>query len=345
MATVSRRSRAARPRPVKPGRALSAWLPFWENELGARGCSEATVKNQRECLRRLAGFAGDVEPAALTPEVLESWRDYLLHERRIKASSANRYLLTVGTFFNWLVAEGAIPEAPTFSVDLAPEVLSMPPVVDRQTLKKMGEASKVVKAGRSRFVAVRDPAILSLLQDTGLRASECAGLLVDNLDLGARQVYVHDAVAKGNSSRTVTFGFETARLLGRYVRERESHKFAFMPELWLGWQGPLSYHGIWEMVRAQARNAGAIGVRPHLLRHTFAHDMKQAGVPDEVLMALAGWRTPAMLRRYGRAEREARALEAYQKVGSPVDRAKVQRGRKQQPAGRRNPSSGAAMFR
>jgi integrase len=47
--------------------------------------------------------------------------------------------------------------------------------------------------------------------------------------------------------------------------------------------------------------AGAVRkVRPrfHDLRHTFAQHMSDAAVPDNVLLALGGWKTPAMLGRY-----------------------------------------------
>lgn len=313
-------------------RTLLGWLPYWRNELGARDCSEATVGNQAKAIARLVRHVGDVPPASVTSRALEEWRDEM--SATLKPSTVNRYLLTVGTFFNWLAAEGVLAAAPTVSVSLLVERdAGAPPVLDRTVLRRLAAGAGTVTRGRSRFEATRDVAMLSLLIDSGLRASELAGLLLDNLDLPARQAYVHDAVAKGRSARTVTFGFETAKLANRYLIAREGHRYAFLPQAFLGRQGPATYTVVRDLVRKAGMREGVIGARPHLFRHTWAHDLKREGVSDEVLMSLAGWRTPAMLARYGRAEKTARAVEAYQRVGSPVDRARV--GSKSQTTKRR----------
>lgn len=42
-------------------------------------------------------------------------------------------------------------------------------------------------------------------------------------------------------------------------------------------------------------------------------------------MSLGGWTTTDTPMRYGRAEKSARALAAYQRMGSPLDRASAKR--------------------
>jgi len=138
-------------------------------------------------------------------------------------------------------------------------------------------------------------------------------------------VRVHGAVAKGGYARTVTFGFQTARLLNRYLRVRESHTFAYLPQLFLGRKGAATYNIVWDLVRKAGITEGVTGAHPHLLRHTWAHDLKAHGAELEVLMSLGGWRTTSMPMKYGRAEKSARAVEAYQRMGSPVDRASTKR--------------------
>lgn len=320
----TRRTQRKAPRSVATARTLSGWLPYWENELGARDVSAATVANQRKAFARLIEGVGDVPPEGVTPEQLIGWRDKMA--KRCKGSTVNMYLTTVGTFYNWLASENVIGESPLLSVpfvnyreDDAPLVLS------GEALRRVAKAAGNVRKGRSRFVAVRDPAILSLLQDSGLRASEVAGLLSEHVDLPARQAYVHREVAKGRKPRTVTFGFQTARVLARYARAREEHEYAFLPQFFLGQSGPASYHLVWEMVKKAGRREGVIGARPHLYRHTWAHDLKSAGVSEEVLMSLGGWSTTDMPRRYGRALKAERALETMRQVGSPVDRARAKK--------------------
>jgi integrase len=105
--------------------------------------------------------------------------------------------------------------------------------------------------------------------------------------------------------------------LGLYLRARDGHAYAFAPQLFVGRRGNLSYQRVYVLVRRAGIDAGIVGARPHLLRYTFAHDLKAAGVSDEVIMALGGWRSHTVLARYGHSERTVRAVDAYPRVGSP----------------------------
>jgi site-specific recombinase XerD len=233
------------------------------------------------------------------------------------------------------VSEGVIEESPTLAVDYVKQRdrQASPPVFDPAQVKALTKAGADRRSGKSDFESIRDEALLSFMADTGVRATECVGLLLENLNLPARQCFVHSEVTKGRYGRTVTFGFTTAKLLGRYLRQREQHTRAWVPELWIGRCGALSYSGIYVLVKRMGRKAGIIGARPHLLRHTWAHNMKTAGHDLETMMSLGGWSNPSMVMRYGRAEKAQRAVDAYQRMGSPVDRASSARGRAQSRRG------------
>jgi hypothetical protein len=76
-------------------RTLTEWLPYWQNELGARDVSARTVGNQRKAIAKLTRGVGDVAPETLTAEPLCAWRDDM--RSKLMDSSVNCYLLTVGT--------------------------------------------------------------------------------------------------------------------------------------------------------------------------------------------------------------------------------------------------------
>jgi hypothetical protein len=48
-------------------------------------------------------------------------------------------------------------------------------------------------------------------------------------------------------------------------------------------------------------------MHPHLLRHTFADRWQAAGESESDLMQLAGWKSPAILRRYANSAAMERA--------------------------------------
>jgi site-specific recombinase XerC len=136
---------------------------------------------------------------------------------------------------------------------------------------------------------------------------------VGAVDLYSRQLLV---VGKGSRRsgprhRAVPFGIKTARALDRYLRARRRHRYAGEPALWLGkTTGAISADGVAAMLTRRGQAAGLPGLHPHQLRHTWAHYFRQAGGAEGDLVVLGGWRSRAMVDRYGRSAAAERAAEA-----------------------------------
>jgi integrase len=157
-----------------------------------------------------------------------------------------------------------------------------------------------------------------LFLDGGLRLAELADLQVADVDLRDRIIYVAGKASRrsGPRHRAVPLGVKAARALDRYLRERRRHPYAETPRLWLGSRGrpALSADGIEAMLKRRGGAAGIRNLHPHTFRHTWAHAFRAAGGNEGDLMLLGGWRSRAMLDRYGKTAAADRAADAYRRL-------------------------------
>jgi hypothetical protein len=157
------------------------------------------------------------------------------------------------------------------------------------------------------FDARRDRAIISLFMDSGPLLGELVGLAVADVDLDNNLMLVDGKTGP----RQVPIGARAAEDIDRYLRARRSHPLHDSPALWLGKKGKLTNSGVAQLLKRRGRQAGVADVRPHRFRHTFGHQWRMGGGNEGELMTVAGWKSDAMVRRYGRSVAGERAREAH----------------------------------
>jgi site-specific recombinase XerD len=296
------------------------WLRDWGYSITGR-CQPQTVTVYRRGLRQFRDHLATHHPEVDGPESVqrrhvESFLATLATEGKSAATRRVR-LMTLRSFFGWMIREPGVDlEGSPAAGVTAPEVHLPPaPVIGDAELRAV-----LGTCATGSFVDLRDAAMIRVLIACGLRRGELCSLDVADVDLNRGDLLVH---GKGGKDRYVSIGgTKTALALSRYIRVRRKHPQAADPALILATRpdalGNVRLHGngVAMMLNRRCVLAGIERFHPHQLRHTWAHVNKVAGLSDEDLERMAGWSSPLMVRRYGRALADERARGAHARLAT-----------------------------
>lgn len=286
-------------------------LDSWLLHLAAERKSDQTLKSYGDGVRRFLDWAASNgrEPVLDKPTVEAFQRD-LLDAGQAPSTVVSRQL-ALRRFSTWLAEEGEI------DADLL--VGLKRPKIDVKVVQPLtGEQIKALIAAcrpsPQRLSDRRDEAIVRLMVESGLRASEVVDMQRADLDLKGRTAVV--TRGKGGKGRIVPMSAGTTAAIDRYLRARREHRLAESPQLWLGDRGKaFTYDALHKTIVKRGDLAGITKLHPHMLRHTAAHHWLAKGGSEQGLMAVAGWTRPDMLMRYTRAQASDRAIAEFQGLG------------------------------
>ncbi len=211
---------------------------------------------------------------------------YLEHARArgLKSASIARRLAAVRGLYRHLVREETLTRDPTEHVETPRAGRSLPKTLSREAAAALVEA---IDGNEPR--SVRDRTALEVLYATGMRASECLGLRLEDVNLNAGYAL---CTGKGGKQRLVPLGEQAVAWLRRYLRDarprftraRDSGRVFVNPR-----GGALSRQSLWTIVRRAAATAGLRRkVSPHVLRHSFATHLLEGGADLRAVQAMLG---------------------------------------------------------
>ena len=297
----------------------SEWLRDWRIHLEGTHAAQTVptyLRGAQQFLTYLAANAPEaVEPGLVTRRHVEGWMSELAKTGKSPATRRVR-LMTLRTLFGWMAQEpgSGVDVSPAGGVR-APEVALTPVrVVTDEDLRAV-----LATCSTASFTDLRDAAMLRVLIACGLRRAELVTLDLPDVDLNRGDLLIH---GKGGKPRLVSIGSsKTALGLSRYLRARRKHPLAagtaavFLTTRTTPTSQPrLTGGAVAEMLHRRCRTAGVPEFHPHALRHAWADANKRAGLSDEDLERMAGWSSPLMVRRYGRALADGRARDAHDRL-------------------------------
>jgi site-specific recombinase XerD len=216
---------------------------------------------------------------AVTPTDLRDYRGYLRTVQRRAAATVNRRFAALRAFFRWAKGKGLISELPTDDVKGVP----IPRRAPKSLLKR--DVDRILRAAE-REGNKRNLAILLLLRHTGLRVGELCALQVGDLVISERKGQVHVHSGKGDKDRMVPLNADVRAALTSYLAVRPTTD---SPALFIGQRGdPLQPQAVQNLVHKYAQRAGLSAVTPHVLRHSFAKHLLDAGEDLATVSRLLG---------------------------------------------------------
>lgn len=192
------------------------------------------------------------------------------HEQEggLSPSTISAYVRTLKVFSGWLYEEN-------YTKTNVLAKLKKPKVPDTiiEPLKPEEIQQIIGCISPNSFLGARLYAVVLLMLDTGLRASEVCTLQLEDVDLPNNELKV---MGKGKKERIVPIGQNTKKAIMRYLatfRGETDSPFVFLADD----GSPLSYNALRLMIERLAKRSGVERMHPHLLRHTFACSFLMAG--------------------------------------------------------------------
>lgn len=292
---------------------LADLIPSWERHLRAKNLAGRTIASYLEAARLFDDWLAKAEGQGLSldarevkQEHIENYLDSILS--RASASFAATHFRRLQQLWRWLTDEEEIDLSPMRRMS-PPRIPEQPvPIVPENDLRALLAACE-----GKEFVDRRDTAIVRVLIDCGVRASELVGLTVTDVDWDYSVIVV---VGKGRRRRSVPFGKRTSASLDRYLRSRRTHRWAELDALWIGSKGPLTTSGVTQLVERRCMKAGIPAISLHRFRHSAAHAWLASGGQEGDLERLMGWSARGgMVKHYAKSAADQRALDAHRRLG------------------------------
>ena len=246
----------------------------------ARQLATTTLAAYAQDLDEFCTHFGSRVLSDITGDDLLSFAQNLLTERKLSPATVKRRMACVRAMFRFLTRRRLLQSSPFDSVELH---IALPKRLPR--CLGAGEMRDLLSEARHASATTRLAAIL--LYATGIRISELAALRIADIDLEQRTIRIF---GKGSRERQVFISNETiADLIRRYLtrwRPRSTQSDRFL----LNIRGnPTTAACLRARIKKLAKKARlARPVTPHMLRHTAATALLEAGVDIRFVQRLLG---------------------------------------------------------
>ncbi len=247
--------------------------------------SQHTVKNYVSDVKECADFFSEEEsfPLEITHQDIRAYIVFL-SEKHYTATSINRKLSSLKTFYKYLLKIESVVQSPLNLIDPVKKTKKIQIPISESEMKDLLNSEGIFK---DDFEGVRDRLILELLYQTGIRRAELINLKWSNIDITAKTIKV---LGKRNKERIIPLTKALMNYLKHYLEYREQIEAKKEEELILTKKGKRIYPSlVYQIVNYYLSLVTTKDKKsPHMLRHSFATHLLDSGADLNAIKELMG---------------------------------------------------------
>ncbi|AZI26034.1 integrase [Pedobacter sp. G11] len=214
-------------------------------------------------------------------------RSYMvdLMEKQTSESSINRKVSALRSLYKFLLREEKVEHNPTVLIK-APKIPKRLPVfVDSQKMNNLLDAEQYFD---NSFASIRDHLVIELLFGTGMRLAELIQLKDTDVDMYSGTIKV---LGKRNKERIIPINKQLINQVGNYIEQKKLQNFSNnLLNLIVTNTGKPAYPKlIYRIVTLYLNHISTNDKKsPHVLRHSYATTLLNAGADLNAIKELLG---------------------------------------------------------
>lgn len=202
----------------------------------------------------------------------------------ISITTINNYIRNLRVFFNWLDREYLLKKNPMKRIQQLKNNRRAKEFISDDDFRKL-----ISQLDKSYFSEHRDLTMIYLMIDTGMRLGECSMLLVDDINLAKKQIFLRAENTKGRKDRMVFFSSKTETIVRRWIQYKDRYVESdyLFPVKHGG--APIGVSNFETNFKKYLKRAGLKdNISPHCLRNNFAKRCLMNGMDIFTLSKILG---------------------------------------------------------